>query len=95
MKLVRFIRESSGLSKAAVMKQFEDYLRDNRLSSTQISFIQQMITFYTEKGRLDVATLYEPPFDFLDQDGIEGVFKNKDNIVDDLIERVRKLNEVG
>jgi type I restriction enzyme R subunit len=95
MKLVRFIRESSGLSKAAVMKQFEDYLRDNRLSSTQISFIQQMIAFYTEKGRLDVATLYEPPFDFLDQNGIEGVFKNKNNIVDDLIERVRKLNEVG
>lgn len=28
-----------------------------------------MIEFYTEKGHLDVANLYEPPFDFIDEEG--------------------------
>lgn len=77
MDLIKFIRSASGLSREAVMKQFEEFLQDTRLSSNQIQFINQMIEFYTQKGYLDVATLYEPPFDFLDQDGIEGVFRDR------------------
>jgi type I restriction enzyme, R subunit len=94
MDLIRFIRSASGLSREAVMKQFEEFLQDKRLSSNQIQFINQMIEFYTQKGHLDIAALYEPPFDFLDQDGIEGVFRNQNNVADLLIERVRGLNEV-
>lgn len=53
-----------------------------------------MIEFYTEKGHLDVANLYEPPFDFIDQYGIEGVFHIRVNVIDLLIEKVEELNEV-
>jgi type I restriction enzyme, R subunit len=94
MGLIKFIRSASGLSREAVMKQFEEFLQDKRLSSNQIQFINQMIEFYTKKGHLDVATLYEPPFDFLDQDGIEGVFRDRNIVVDLLIEKVREMNEV-
>lgn len=82
------------MKKETVMKEFEDFLQDKQLSSHQIQFIQRMIEFYTKKGHLDVANLYEPPFDFLDQEGIEGVFRNQDNVIDLLIEKVEQLNEV-
>jgi type I restriction enzyme, R subunit len=53
-----------------------------------------MIKFYTQKGHLEVANLYEPPFDYIDQDGIEGVFRDHDNVIDLLNEKVKELNEV-
>ncbi len=94
MELIKFVRSISGLERKAVIQQFEEFLRDKRLSATQIQFIEQMIEFYTEKGHLDVANLYEPPFDFIDEDGIEGVFSDRDNVIDMLIEKVEELNEV-
>lgn len=94
LNLITFIRKITGLKKETVMNEFQDFLQDKRLSSHQIQFIQQMIAFYTKKGHLDVANLYEPPFDFLDQEGIEGVFRNQDNVIDLLIEKVEQLNEV-
>lgn len=53
-----------------------------------------MIEFYTLKGHLEIANLYEPPFDFIDQEGIDGVFRDKSNVVDLLIGKVKKLNEI-
>ncbi|MGM0460788.1 MAG: type I restriction-modification enzyme R subunit C-terminal domain-containing protein, partial [Bacteroidota bacterium] len=94
MELIKFVRSISGLERKAVIQQFEEFLRDKRLSSTQIQFIEQMIEFYTEKGHLEVANLYEPPFDFIDQDGIDGVFRDRDNVIDLLIEKVEELNEL-
>jgi type I restriction enzyme, R subunit len=94
MDLVKFVRSVSGLDRTAVISEFEEFLKDIRLSSNQIQFIEQMIEFYTQKGHLEIATLYEPPFDFLDQDGIDGVFRNRNNVVDLLIEKVEKLNDV-
>lgn len=92
--LIKFVRSVSGLSRETVIREFEEFLSDNRLSSNQIQFIEQMIEFYTQKGHLEIGTLYEPPFDFLDQDGIDGVFRDRTNIIDLLIEKVEKLNEV-
>lgn len=92
--LIKFVRSVSGLSRETVIREFEEFLKDNRLSSNQIQFIEQMIEFYTQKGHLEIGTLYEPPFDFLDQDGIDGVFRDRNNIVDLLIEKVQSLNEV-
>ncbi len=94
MDLIKFVRSVSGLSRETVIREFEEFLNDNRLSSNQIQFIEQMIEFYTRKGHLEIGTLYEPPFDFLDQDGIDGVFRDRSNVVDLLIEKVEKLNEI-
>ena len=94
MELIIFVRSVSGLERKAVIQQFEEFLQDKRLSSNQIQFIEQMIEFYIKKGHLDVANLYEPPFDFIDQDGLDGVFQHKDNVIDLLIKKVRDLNEI-
>lgn len=94
MELIKFVRSVSGLKREAVIKEFEDFLQDNRLSSNQIQFIEQMIEFYTQKGHLEVANLYEPPFNFIDEDGIEGVFNGQGNIIDLLVDKVKELNEV-
>lgn len=94
MELIKFIRSSTGLSRDAVIQEFEEFLRDKRLSSTQSQFIKQMIEFYTQNGHLEVADLYEPPFSFINEDGIEGVFSDKANIIELLIDKVEKLNDV-
>lgn len=94
LKVVEFVRAVSGLEREAVVKEFDQFLQSNRLSSNQIQFIEQMIEFYTEKGHLDVANLYEPPFDFIDEDGLEGVFENNAEVIDLLVEKVRRLNEI-
>jgi len=94
MDLISFVRSASGLDRKAVMKRFETFLQDNRMSSNQIRFIEKMIDFYTQNGRLEVADLYAPPFSFIDQDGIDGVFRERDEVVSVLIERVRDLNQI-
>ncbi len=94
LKIVEFVREVSGLDRETVLKEFGQFLQNNRLSSNQIQFIEQMIDFYTEKGHLDVANLYEPPFDFIDEDGLDGVFDNNPKVIDYLLEKVRSLNEI-
>ncbi|MEX0905103.1 MAG: DEAD/DEAH box helicase family protein [Balneolaceae bacterium] len=94
MELITFIRSAAGLSREAVIGEFEEYLNDKRLSSNQIQFIRQMIDFYTLQGHLDVANLYEPPFNFIDEDGIDGVFRDNSKLIDTLILKIEKLNEV-
>ncbi len=94
LKVVGFVREVSGLDRETVVKEFGQFLQNNQLSSNQIQFIEQMIEFYTEKGHLDVANLYEPPFDFIDEDGLDGVFENNANVIDLLVEKVKGLNKI-
>lgn len=94
LDLIKFIRSVTGLKREAVMKEFEDFLNDTRLSATQIQFLQQMIEFYTKKGHLEVANLYEPPFNFINEDGVDGVFSDNAKIIDLLIGKVTSLNEI-
>lgn len=94
LDLIKFVRAVSGLERKAVIEKFEEFLMDQRLSANQIQFIEQMIEFYTTKGHLEIANLYEPPFDFIDANGIEGVFRDNANVIDLLIERIKDLNEV-
>lgn len=94
LKIVEFVRSVSGLDREIVVKEFGQFLQNNQLSSNQIQFIEQMIEFYTEKGHLKVANLYEPPFDFIDEDGLDGVFENNAKVIDLLVEKVRTLNEI-
>ncbi|MBO6794719.1 MAG: DEAD/DEAH box helicase family protein [Balneolaceae bacterium] len=94
LDLIRFVREVSGLERQAVMQKFGEFLSDQRLSSTQIQFVEQMIEFFTQKGHLEISNLYEPPFDFIDEQGIDGVFRDKAKVIDILVERIKEMNEV-
>ena len=76
------------------MQKFGEFLSDQRLSSTQIQFVEQMIEFFTQKGHLEISNLYEPPFDFIDEQGIDGVFRDKAKVIDILVERIKEMNEV-
>jgi type I restriction enzyme, R subunit len=93
-ELVKFVRSVSGLKREMVIKEFDEFLQDNRLSANQIQFIEQMIEFYTKKGHLEIANLYEPPFDFIDENGIDGVFDGQGKIIELLVDKVKELNEV-
>ncbi len=53
-----------------------------------------MIEYYSRKGHLEIGNLYEPPFDFIDSEGIDGAFRTNAEVIDLLIDRVKELNEV-
>ena len=93
LELVTFIRSVAGLERSVVMERFGEFLQDKNLSATQIDFINQMIDFYTSNGHLNVETLYSPPFSFIDENGIDGVFENEAT-VNTLLSHIRELNEV-
>lgn len=95
LNLVEFIRSVAGLSRQAVMEVFGEFLHDKRLSSTQIQFIQTMIDFYTQNGSLKVENLYEEPFNFIHEAGLDGVFEDKANVIELIIDKVERLNETG
>lgn len=94
LDLIKFVRSVSGLERKAIIEKFEEFLSDQRLSSTQIQFIEMMIEYYSRNGHLEIGTLYEPPFDFIDPEGIDGAFRTNAEVVDLLIDRVKELNEV-
>ena len=93
LELIKFVRTVSGLKRERVIQEFEDILQDNRLSSNQIQFIEQMIEFYTQKGYLEIANLYEPPFDFIDEDEIEGAFDGQENIIGSMLISVGTIKQ--
>ncbi len=53
-----------------------------------------MIESYTSNGQLTIDELYEEPFSFMDQNGIDGVFSDQPEVIPTLLEKVERLNEV-
>lgn len=92
--VAKFVRSISGLDRETVTKKFGQLLQNKQLSSNQIQFIELMIDYYTENGYLNIANLYEPPFDFIDELGVDGVFGNDTRVIDLLVDKVRELNEI-
>jgi len=93
LELIKFIRSVAGLKREVVMERFGEFLEDKSLSATQINFIERMIDYYSTNGHLKVETLYSPPFNFIDENGLDGVFEDEATI-NNLLNHVRELNDV-
>ncbi len=93
--LGRFIRSIVGLDRNEAKKSFSRYLDENNFSANQITFINQIIDFLTQKGVLEPSQLFEIPFDEIHTEGISGIFNDNDtrNIID-IIEGINLNSEV-
>lgn len=86
-----FIRSLVGLDRQAVQEAFSKYLQGSTYNEKQIRFVEMMIDHLTQNGVLGAAQLYEPPFNQIHYEGIDGVFGDGDT--DNIFEVVEAFNE--
>lgn len=86
-----FIRSLVGLDRQAVQEAFSQYLQGSTYNEKQIRFIEMIIEHLTIRGTLEASQLYEPPFNQIHYEGIEGVFSEND--ADKIFDVVEAFNE--
>jgi type I restriction enzyme R subunit len=72
--LGKFIRGIIGLDSNAAKIAFGEILSGQTLNAQQIRFMDTIINFFTVKGVIEPAMLFEPPFTDINTSGIMGVF---------------------
>ncbi|MBE0435457.1 MAG: restriction endonuclease subunit R, partial [Methylomicrobium sp.] len=76
--------ELIGLDPEAIEDHFKGFLHDHpSLTAQQVRFLNLLKNYIAQHGSIVVEKLYEPPFDSVSHEGIDGVFKPDD--VNDLI----------
>ena len=80
-----------GLDHQAVQDAFSQYLQDTSYNEKQIRFVEMLIEHLTQNSVLDAARLYEPPFNQIHYEGIDGVFGDGD--ADNIFGVVESFNE--
>lgn len=80
VSLGKFIRGIIGLDSTVANKQFAEFIQENNLNSTQITFINILIDFLTQNGVIDKGLLVKAPFNQTHDNGIIGVFKDKTQV---------------
>jgi type I restriction enzyme R subunit len=84
-QLQQTVRELIGLDPQAIEDLFKNFLHAHpNLTAQQVRFMNLLKNYIAQHGSIVVEKLYEPPFDSISHEGIDGVFKPDD--VDDLIE---------
>lgn len=86
-----FIRSLVGLDRQAVQQAFSKYLQGSTYNEKQIRFIEIVIEHLTIRGTLEASQLYEPPFNQIHYEGIDGVFSDGD--IDNIFGVVEAFNE--
>ena len=57
-----FVRSLVGLGREATTQALNGFVTDKTLNTNQLAFVNLIVTHLTERGVMDAALLYEPPF---------------------------------
>lgn len=87
----RFVRSLVGLDRAAVTAAFGEFLSSGTATHQQIEFTSMVVEHLTDKGAMDPALLYEPPFTDIAPTGPEQVF-DEDRVVR-LVRTIQEIND--
>jgi type I restriction enzyme R subunit len=78
-----FVRSLVGLDREAAKNAMNAFLKGRTPTANQIQFLEEVVNHLTANGVMDAARLYEPPYTFIHDQGVEGVFDSPQ--VDELI----------
>lgn len=92
ISLPEFIRSLVGLDHQAVKEAFSNYLVNTTYNERQIRFIEMIIDQLTKQGKLQAIRLYEPPFNQIHYEGIDGLFSEND--IDKIFNTIDNFNNV-
>ncbi|MEV6738689.1 DEAD/DEAH box helicase family protein [Streptomyces sp. NPDC051104] len=85
-----FLRSLTGLDRDAARDAFADFQRGRTLSSAQLRYVDLLIDYLARNGTIDIATLYEAPFNSLAPQGPEDLFTEADiDSMDAVIKSIR------
>lgn len=92
--LTIFVKSLMGMEEAAARAAFADFLRAGSLNANQITFIDNIVTYLTQNGRIETSRLFNAPFNRQHDMGVLGVFSEQE--ADKIFDIVRSLDqEVG
>lgn len=73
------VREIIGLDAQAIEEHFKGFLHAHpSLTAQQVRFMNLLKNYIAQHGSIVVEKLYEPPFDSISHEGIDGVFAPED-----------------
>ena len=90
--LAGFLRQLTGLDRAAAKEAFSEFATRHQMSADQNEFVELLVDFLTENGSVNPRLFYESPFTDFDDMGILGVFSQEQT--KEIVEIVRRLNQV-
>lgn len=72
-----FVRSILGLDSQAAQEAFSEFLNAGNLTADQMTFINNIINYLTNNGRIEVGRLFESPFTSINAGGLSGVFEKE------------------
>ncbi|WP_276784155.1 DEAD/DEAH box helicase family protein [Thalassolituus oleivorans] len=88
------VREIIGLDPQAIEEHFKNFLHAHpTLTAQQVRFMNLLKNYIAQHGSIVVDKLYEPPFDSISHEGIDGVFTPED--VSELVVLIRPYCQAG
>jgi type I restriction enzyme R subunit len=86
-----FVRSILGMEEAAARAAFADFLRAGPLTADQMTFIDNIVTYLTQNGRIEPSSLFQAPFNRKHDMGLAGVFSEGQS--ERIISIVRALDQ--
>lgn len=69
-----FVRSLVGLDREAATQALNGFVSSKTLTANQLEFVSLIVTHLTERGVMEAALLYEPPFTNFAPQGLEALF---------------------
>ncbi len=86
----QLLRTIIGLDKDSIEQKFNEFVQEYHinLNANQLRFIALLKKEISRTGQISIRRLYEQPFSSLHQDGVDGLFKDKDaRLIADFIQK--------
>ena len=88
--LLKLIASITGMERSAAEKEFSKFLTDESLNSNQIDFVNNVVNYIVKNGSMGKEVLQTYPFN--KNGGVVTLFKDKVNIVKDVVSIIDKVN---
>lgn len=89
--LLKLVASITGMEREAAEREFSKFLKDESLNSNQIDFVNHVVNYIIKNGCIEKEVLQTYPFN--KNGGVIALFKDRVNIVKDIVSTIDKVNE--